>query len=113
MSDNSSIHIGSMVVCIRDDFYIGGPPHRPYKGQILTVRDLMAARDVVGVTLPAGMDPDAIYLRFVEIVNPEVEFLGNRQEDLFAATWFRPCSQDRHLVAFDKHLMPLKDHVVP
>jgi hypothetical protein len=112
MSDNSSIHIGSMVVCIRDDFYIGGPPHRPYKGQILTVRDLMAARDVVGVTLPAGMDPDAIYLRFVEIVNPEVEFLGNRQEDLFAATWFRPCRKT-DISAFNKHLMPLKDHVVP
>jgi hypothetical protein len=58
------------------------------------------------------MDPDAIYLRFIEIVNPEVEFLGNRQEDLFAGYMVPPLFARPTSRRFEQHLMPLKDHVV-
>jgi hypothetical protein len=111
MSDNSSIHIGSMVVCIRDDFGDSYAPERtPYKGEILTVREIIESQ------MP--IDPKPLFVRFKEIINPECDYdagfggVAGLYEQAFDITWFRPCRKT-DISAFNKHLMPLKDHVVP
>jgi hypothetical protein len=110
MSDNSSIHIGSMVVCIRDDFgKTGGSEQDPYRGQILTVREIIEGQ--------VPFDPKPLFLRFAEIVNPECDYdaglggVAGLYEQAFDITWFRPCRKT-DISAFNRHLMPLKDHVI-
>lgn len=110
MSDNSSIHVGSMVVCIRDDFGNSGAPERtPYKGEILTVREIIESQMTI--------DPKPLFARFKEIVNPEMEYergcggIAGRYEQAFDLTWFRPVRKT-DISSLRQHLMPLKDHVV-
>jgi hypothetical protein len=61
---SAEMGVGAVVVCINDEWR---PSHYgevlPYRGQILTVRDILPGQ--------AG-DPleDNLFLRFVEIVNP-------------------------------------------
>lgn len=102
MSDNSSIHVGSMVVCIRQL----GPSlcgdHHPYLNQILTVRE--AADSFI----PG--DP-RLFLRFREIVNPQRLFDSGFFEQMFDSEYFRPCRKT-DISALNKHLMPMRDHVV-
>jgi hypothetical protein len=79
--------VGTRVVCIRDDWRASPYGERqPYRGEILTVRDVLPG--------PAG-DPleDSLFLRFVEIVNPP-HYAGcwgaEYDEATFSIEHFRP-----------------------
>lgn len=73
--------IGKHVVCVHDRWNVEAVGERlPFKGEILTIRDIMIDNN------PAKVD--TLFFRFVEIVNPvRIEFTG---EISFARINFRP-----------------------
>jgi hypothetical protein len=80
----SEIGIGTTVVCIDDDWQTINPGVRyPYKGEILTVREIERGREPHTANL--------IGLYFVEIVNPMMMYYGYMSaEQSFESSSFRP-----------------------
>jgi hypothetical protein len=104
---SAEIGVGTVVVCIHGDWRAS--PYGevlPYRGQILTVRDVLPG--------PAG-DPleDNLFLRFVEIVNPP-HYAGcwgaEYDEATFRIEHFRPVRKT-DISLFEKLLKPVDDKV--
>jgi len=90
--------VGDMAVCISDDWEDdrGRPvhdPNIPRKGIIYTIRDITPYFT-------------GVYLRFVELVNPQV----SRSEPFYNSVAFRPV-QKPSIECFRKLLKPIKELV--
>mgnify|MGYP001610460208 CR=1 FL=1 len=78
-----NFHIGQKIVLINDkwsadaDKYV---PNRPVKGGVYTIRGFDGGQ----------LDPDEFGVFLEEMVNPERDYLGGRQEGSFYAHRFRP-----------------------
>jgi hypothetical protein len=75
--------IGAAVVCVEDRWhkcYAPGVKRWPYKGEILTVRDVV----------PCTVMRDVVGLLFVEFVNPPLTPPYRLEEPAFHSACFRP-----------------------